>query len=273
MNANDESPNLPVEAEYTTVLNDHMVGSGDTTKFEDNTTSPTEDVESTHVTIGSLYSEHLRRTKEKADKKKAERKKKKKKTEDHLILMGLYEEEEAEEYVLFKHEILSSPETSLVSRNQAVSEQIRCAQGRVVPDHFQLRLDIDSGVFFGLARDGGHYVGKSSTLDGHICVIGESGRGKTESIVKPTMLTFQNGSAIVFDLKDNLYGHWLSTARSLGKRSVVFWLDGPEGCSCYYDPLEPMRRNNSTNIVAAATDLAYALIPLPEGTKEPFWAC
>lgn len=122
MNANDESPNLLVEAEYATVLNDHMVGSGDTTKFEDNTTSPTEDVESTHVTIGSLYSEYLRRTKEKSDKKKAERKKKKnkkKKTKDHLIPMGLYEEEEAEEYLLFKHEILSSPETSLVSRNLA----------------------------------------------------------------------------------------------------------------------------------------------------------
>lgn len=274
MNANDESPNLTVEAEYTTVLNDHMVGSDDTMKFEDNTTSPTEDVESTHVTIGSLYSEHLRRTKEKADKKKAERKKKKKKkkkTKDHLIPMGLYKEEEAEEYVLFKHEILSSPETSLVSQNQAVSEQIRCAQGRVVPDHFQLRLDIDSGVFFGLDRDHGYYVGKNSTMDGHICVIGESGRGKTESIVKPTMLTFQNGSTIVFDFKDNLYGHWLATARSLGKRSVVFWLDGPVGCSCHYDPLEPMRRNNSANIVAAATDLAYALIPLPEGTKEPIW--
>ena len=179
--------------------------------------------------------------------------------------------EEAEECLSFGHEIISSPETSLLSQNQRVSERIRCAQGRVIPEHFRLRLDADSGVFFGLDRDHGYYVGKSSTMDGHICVIGESGRGKTESIVKPTMLTFQNGSAIVFDFKDNLYGHWLATARSLGKRSVLFWPDGPVGCSCHYDPLEPMRRNNSTNIVAAATDFAYALIPLPEGTKEPIW--
>jgi len=108
-------------------------------------------------------------------------------------------------------------------------------------------------------------------MDGHICVIGESGRGKTECIVKPTMLTFQNGSTIVFDFKDDLYRHWMTTARSLGKRCFAFCPDAPVGCSCHYDPLEPIRRNNSADIVAAVTDLAYALIPLPEETKEPIW--
>ena len=225
--------------------------------------------EDAHVTTVSLYAEHLRRTKEKAEKKKSVRKSKKKKKRNLPIPMERCEE--AEECLSFGHEIISSPETSLLSQNQRVSERIRCAQGRVIPEHFRLRLDADSGVFFGLDRDHGYYVGKSSTMDGHICVIGESGRGKTESIVKPTMLTFQNGSAIVFDFKDNLHKHWISTARSLGKRSVVFWPDGPVGCSCHYDPLEPMRRNNSANIVAATTDLAYALIPLPDGTKEPIW--
>lgn len=225
--------------------------------------------EDAHVTTVSLYAEHLRRTKEKAEKKKSARKSKKKKKKNLPIPMERCEE--AEECLSFGHEIISSHETSLLSQNQRVSERIRCAQGRVIPEHFRLRLDADSGVFFGLDRDHGYYVGKSSTMDGHICVIGESGRGKTESIVKPTILTYQNGSTIVFDFKDNLHKHWISTARSLGKRSVVFWPDGPVGCSCHYDPLEPMRRNNSANIVAATTDLAYALIPLPDGTKEPIW--
>lgn len=225
--------------------------------------------EDAHVTTVSLYAEHLRRTKEKAEKKKSVRKSKKKKKKNLPIPMERCEE--AEECLSFGHEIISSPETSLLSQNQRVSERIRCAQGRVIPEHFRLRLDADSGVFFGLDRDHGYYVGKSSTMDGHICVIGESGRGKTESIVKPTILTYQNGSTIVFDFKDNLHKHWISTARSLGKRSVVFWPDGPVGCSCHYDPLEPMRRNNSANIVAATTDLAYALIPLPDGIKEPIW--
>ena len=225
--------------------------------------------EDAYVTTVSLYAEHLRRTKEKAEKKKSARKSKKKKKKNLPIPMERCEE--AEECLSFGHEIISSPETSLLSQNQRVSERIRCAQGRVIPEHFRLRLDADSGVFFGLDRDHGYYVGKSSTMDGHICVIGESGRGKTESIVKPTILTYQNGSTIVFDFKDNLHKHWISTARSLGKRSVVFWPDGPVGCSCHYDPLEPMRRNNSANIVAATTDLAYALIPLPDGTKEPIW--
>lgn len=222
--------------------------------------------EDAHVTTVSLYAEHLRRTKEKAEKKKSARKSKKKN-----LPIPMERCEEAEECLSFGHEIISSPETSLLSQNQRVSERIRCAQGRVIPEHFRLRLDADSGVFFGLDRDHGYYVGKSSTMDGHICVIGESGRGKTESIVKPTILTYQNGSTIVFDFKDNLHKHWISTARSLGKRSVVFWPDGPVGCNCHYDPLEPMRRNNSANIVAATTDLAYALIPLPDGTKEPIW--
>ncbi|WP_300847735.1 type IV secretory system conjugative DNA transfer family protein [uncultured Parasutterella sp.] len=228
--------------------------------------------EDAHVTTVSLYAEHLRRTKEKAEKKKSVRKsKKKKKKKKKNLPIPMERCEEAEECLSFGHEIISSPETSLLSQNQRVSERIRCAQGRVIPEHFRLRLDADSGVFFGLDRDHGYYVGKSSTMDGHICVIGESGRGKTESIVKPTILTYQNGSTIVFDFKDNLHKHWISTARSLGKRSVVFWPDGPVGCSCHYDPLEPMRRNNSANIVAATTDLAYALIPLPDGTKEPIW--
>lgn len=222
--------------------------------------------EDAHVTTVSLYAEHLRRTKEKAEKKKSARKSKKKN-----LPIPMERCEEAEECLSFGHEIISSPETSLLSQNQRVSERIRCAQGRVIPEHFRLRLDADSGVFFGLDRDHGYYVGKSSTMDGHICVIGESGRGKTESIVKPTILTYQNGSTIVFDFKDNLHKHRISTARSLGKRSVVFWPDGPVGCNCHYDPLEPMRRNNSANIVAATTDLAYALIPLPDGTKEPIW--
>lgn len=224
--------------------------------------------EDAHVTTVSLYTEYLRRTKEKAEEKKSARKSKKKKKKNLPIPMERCEE--AEECPPLGHEIISSS-ASLLSRNQSVSEQIRRTQGRVIPDHFRLRLDEDSGIFLGMTSDYGKYIGKSSTMDGHICVIGESGRGKTEAIVKPTILTYQNGSTVVFDFKDNLHGHWISTARSLGKRSVVFWPDGPVGCSCHYDPLEPMRRNNSTNVVAAATDLAYALIPLPEGTKEPIW--
>lgn len=224
--------------------------------------------EDAHVTTVSLYAEHLRRTKEKAEKKKSARKSKKKKKKNLPIPMEQCEE--AEECLSLGHEIISSP-ASLLSRNQSVSEQIRRTQGRVIPDHFRLRLDEDSGIFLGMTSDYGKYIGKSSTMDGHICVIGESGRGKTEAIVKPTILTYQNGSTVVFDFKDNLHKHRISTAGRLGKRSVVFWPDGPVGCSCHYDPLEPMRRNNSANIVAATTDLAYALIPLPEGTKEPIW--
>lgn len=274
MKTDDKFSDLLVKVGSPTALNDH------TTEFENNATFPAEGDKSADAAIGentsattySIYSSYLQRAKEKADrhkKKRREKKKERKKRRDEP--MPLEPCEDIEEDFLFSHEILSLSETSLLSRNQTVSKRLRYAQGRKINDRFQLKLDVDSGVFFGMTRDYGSYIGKSSTMDGHICIIGESGRGKTESIVKPTMLTFQNGSTIVFDFKDNLYAHWICTAKSLGKRSVVFCPDAPLGCSCRYDPLEPIRRNDSTNLVAAATDLVYALIPLPEGTKEPVW--
>lgn len=280
MKMNDKSLDSLVEGECTTVLNDHTVATNNATEFEDNTISPAEGDEfadvaidnKTHVTTYSLYSSYLQRAKEKAGKKEKARKSKKnqrKKAEEYPIPMEPCEE--IEEYLLPRHEILSLPETSLLSQYEKVSERIRRTQGRAIHDNLRLKLDVDSGVFFGSTGDYGEYIGKSSMTDGHICVIGESGRGKTESIVKPTMLTFQNGSTVAFDFKDNLHLHWTITAKCIGKRSVAFCPDAPVGCSCHYDPLEPIRRNNSTNIVAATTDLACSLIPLPEGTKEPIW--
>lgn len=271
MKPDDKTPDSLVEAECTTVSDNHE---GD---------------ESTDVVIGAnrpgsiyqLYSDHLNRVKEKAAKKenawkakKKRKKKKKKKQKKNEVeyLPPMTPCENIGVQLLPGHEILSPSESALCCRNQMVSAQIRCAQGRVVSDQLLLRLDTDSGVLFGMSRDYyGYYIGKRSAMDGHICVIGESGRGKTESIVKPTMLTSQNSSNIIFDFKDNLHQHWIATAKLYGKRCVVFCPDAPSGCSCHYDPLEPLRRNNSADIVAAVTDLVRTLIPLPEGTKEPIW--
>lgn len=271
MKPDDKTPDLLDEVESATVLDDDEGDDSTDAAIGENRSG----------IIYQVYSKYLQRTKEKADKnkkarkaKKKKRKKKKKQTEnevEYLPLMIPYED--IDERLLPGHEILSPAESLLRCRNQMVSERIRCAQGGVISDRLQLRLDQDSGVFFGMTSDYyGGYIGKSSVRDGHICVIGESGRGKTESIVKPTMLTSHNSSNIIFDFKDNLYQHWIATAKLFGKRCIVFWPDAPEGCSCHYDPLEPLRRsNNPAGIVAAATDLAHALIPLPEETKEPVW--
>lgn len=60
--------------------------------------------EDAHVTTASLYAEHLRRTKEKAEKKKSVRKSKKKKKKNLPIPMERCEE--AEECLSFGHEII-----------------------------------------------------------------------------------------------------------------------------------------------------------------------
>lgn len=53
----------------------------------------------------------------------------------------------------------------------------------------------------------GEYIGKSFHRDAHVLVAGESGRGKTQCIVLPTMATWM-GSQVTLDVKGDLYEYW-----------------------------------------------------------------
>ncbi len=275
--------------ENDAVLNDQAAIAAGSVELKGGTTEPTEDTsteepaaEPDSILQPRRIADYYRKAKHKAEKKKAEKKKRKKKRKKRKkmeqteegpypvsVIPGIGTE--IEETFLFGSEIASAPGYRYLLQSSKISEQIRNFQGSVTDTRLKLELNRESGVFFGMYERDGFYIGKSSRMDGHICVIGESGRGKTESIVKPTMLTYQDGSAIVFDFKDDLYSHWLGTSKFLGKRCRVFRLGNPDGCSCHYDPLAVLKQDDSANIVPAADILAQTLIPLPEGDKDPVW--
>jgi len=269
--------------ENAVIRNGQAIAMDDSAESQDGVTVPIEGTsaeepanEGKPMTVGEIYFQHRQRVNDKVAQKKAKRKKNKKRKKKKLMKenspsMSVIQNMDIEETFLFGDELAAYP--NLLARSSSISKQIRMAQGREINDWLRLALDSTSGVFFGQScNDGpGCYIGKPSRMDGHISVIGESGRGKTESIVKPTMLTYQDGSTIVFDFKDDLHRHWIATSKWLGKRCRVFCPDAPDGCSCHYDPLAALKRNNSADIVIAASDLAQTLIPLPENIKDPVW--
>ena len=156
MKPDDKTPDLLDEVEGTTVLDDEGNDSTDVAIDEYRPGS-----------FYQFYSKHLQSAKEKADKNKKARKAKKKKrekkkqTENEVeYLPPMIPCEDIGEHLLSGHEILSPSESLLRCRNQTVSGRIRSAQGRVINDRLQLRLDQDSGVFFGMASD---YYAMSAT--------------------------------------------------------------------------------------------------------------
>lgn len=206
----------------------------------------------------------------KKEKKKKERKEKKK--DKKKKVSG--NEHNDMETVLYSNDIYGSFNYGITpfSERLPTSEQIRFNQGRNIDEDFQLKLHEDSGVFFGGGECPGEFIGKPSWKDGHICVSGESGRGKTEGIVKPTIIAYQNGSKIIFDCKDNLYKHYIEARNDRKKKYKVFWPDSPDiNASCRYDPFGSMRRKGEGNIVEEASALARALILPSENAREPIW--
>lgn len=138
----------------------------------------------------------------------------------------------------------------------------------LVPEKLKLVLGEDTGFFFGKVDGGYGYIGKPDTEDGNILTVGESGRGKTMSVVAPTMGTW-GGIQIIIDVKGNLFGYWKKLNSQRGKRVMVFDPENPE--SSHYDPFIFLRHGGEKNLVGNARDLALALIPLPPSVTDPVW--
>lgn len=146
-----------------------------------------------------------------------------------------------------------------------------CGQRKgFVPEKLKLIPGENTGFFFGKADEvcGYGYVGKPADQDGHILGVGESGRGKTMSMVIPTIGTW-GGIQIIIDVKGNLPGYWKKLNSQKGKRVMVFNPENPE--SCHYDPFIFLRHGGEENLVGNARDLALALIPLLPSVTDPVW--
>lgn len=137
-----------------------------------------------------------------------------------------------------------------------------------VPEIMKLVPGENMEFFFGKADGEYGYVGKSDAEDGHVLVVGESGRGKTMSMVIPTMGTW-GGIQIILDVKGNLPGYWKKLNNRKGKRVMVFEPGSPD--SCRYDPFIFLRHGGEKNLAGNARDLALALIPLLPSVTDPVW--
>jgi type IV secretion system protein VirD4 len=140
--------------------------------------------------------------------------------------------------------------------------------GNRIPERMKLDLYADSGIFFGMKSERNVYIGKPSSEDGHILVVGGPGSYKTSGIVHPTLMTWQ-GSQIIIDVKGDLLKYWMQCNKHTGKKIKIFSAERENGC--FYDPFAFLRHGGKENIVANSLDLALALIPLPPDVKDPIW--
>ncbi len=86
---------------------------------------------------------------------------------------------------------------------------------------YSLSLQKDSGFFFGTEQEKsakGKYIGKPLDKDGHILCVGESGRGKSQGLVIPTLKTWK-GHQIVLDVKGDMADYWHKLNRHSEKSS------------------------------------------------------
>lgn len=152
-----------------------------------------------------------------------------------------------------------------------LERQREICRGTVIPETSILQYGEHSAFFFGMKSEemfrSGEFVGKPVSQDAHILVAGESGRGKTQCIVLPTMSTWM-GSQIILDVKGDLYGYWRRLNKNNSKRCIHFSL----GESRFkYDPFAPLRHGGEENLAGNARDLAMALIPQSPSVADPIW--
>ena len=108
-----------------------------------------------------------------------------------------------------------------------LEHQREVCRGAAIPENLKLHYGMDSGFFFGMKSEqalrSGEYIGKPFHRDAHVLVAGESGRGKTQCIVLPTMATW-TGSQIILDVKGDLYDYWYKLNQGGEKKCVHFSL-------------------------------------------------
>lgn len=128
-----------------------------------------------------------------------------------------------------------------------------------------------SGVFFGTGEPERSFwgkekgpvplVGKREELDGHVLVVGGAGSGKSSCIAIPTLRDYWHASALVVDIKGELY------AKSGRPHASVF---NPMNTSALgYDPFYLLR--DSANPLPDIRDMALTLCPMEGAVKDPFW--
>lgn len=154
-------------------------------------------------------------------------------------------------------EILDALNASMYMEEEALYK------GEVVPHQMLFDPNHDSAFFFGKTQFG-DYVGKRDDIDGHILGFGRSGSGKTTCIIRPTLDTWKN-TIFAIDLKGDL----ISQAKNRRAKILYFMPDYQN--QFYIDPFYPIRNDSERNLIRHCRSLAFAIIPLSQEDRDPFW--
>ena len=152
------------------------------------------------------------------------------------------------------------------------------SNSKYVPEYMLFQKDQHSGgFFFGTknfnVRQPGFlnilnpysmdfYVMKPPDREGHICICGDPGSGKTSCLAIPTLLNWRR-SAFVIDIKGDLYKN------TKHKRPNIRVFDPKNPDALGYDPFYILK--DSKNPAQDALTISCSLIPLPHDVKNPFW--
>ena len=142
-------------------------------------------------------------------------------------------------------------------------EEKRREQNKMVRK--ELRSKQPEGILFG--RQGGSYIRKPISIDGHVLVIGGSGSGKSSASVIPTLLANPEVSVFALDIKGEL--SYKATKRTNPK---VLAVNPSDRSSAGYDPLYMLTpESGEMQIYETMRLISESLISLPADLKDPFW--
>ena len=116
------------------------------------------------------------------------------------------------------------------------------------------------GFVFG--RKGSQWICKPETMDGHILTLGGAGSGKSSCIAIPSLQSWGQ-RVFAIDIKGEL------AAKTASRRPMIKVFNPKEPASAGYNPYYLLR--GSRNPIQDAREIAQAIVPKPENTKEPFW--
>lgn len=141
--------------------------------------------------------------------------------------------------------------------------------GRNIPDDMIVDIE-ESGVFLGLdiGNGKGYYVGKRSTNDGNILVVGINGSGKSRFLVKSTLETWYD-PVVALDIKGELSNYYTSLQhKGLVRRPYIIF--DPSNGGSHYDVYALLKKGDP-RFVQYVREIACAIIPKPFDIREPYW--